>query len=107
MIVDKLMDCLDHQSHSLAEVPDAEIITIAVVAAKYFSVIASRDGKCFWGVAAFLTCHSVVFIILTFFLPPKMDYAGSPAFPLTRLYINRGELCKGSAWLRHSWRVYQ
>lgn len=36
VIVDEIMTCLDHHSHILAEVPDAEIITIAVVAAKYF-----------------------------------------------------------------------
>ncbi len=33
--IDELMERLEHRSHVLAEVPDAEIITIAVVAAKY------------------------------------------------------------------------
>ena len=36
VIIDDLMERLQHQSHVLAEGPDAEIITIAVVAAKYF-----------------------------------------------------------------------
>lgn len=36
VIVDTLMDRLDHRSHVLAQVPDAEIIIVAVVAAKYF-----------------------------------------------------------------------
>lgn len=36
IIVDELMDRLEHRSHVLADVPDAEIITIVVVAATYF-----------------------------------------------------------------------
>jgi len=36
VIIDDLMRILNHQSHRLAQVPDAEILTIAVVAAKYF-----------------------------------------------------------------------
>ncbi len=36
VIIDEVMERLDHRSHVLAEVPDAEILTIAVVAAKYF-----------------------------------------------------------------------
>lgn len=36
VIIDDLMIALDHHSHPLAQVPDAEILTIAVVAAKYF-----------------------------------------------------------------------
>ena len=36
VIIDELMEHLDHRSHVLAEVSDAEILTIAVVAAKYF-----------------------------------------------------------------------
>ena len=35
-MTDDLMTALDHRSHVLAEVPDAEVITVAVVAAKYF-----------------------------------------------------------------------
>src|SRR5919205_2492410 len=35
-IIDTLMVHLDHQSHPLAHVPDSEILTVAVVAAKYF-----------------------------------------------------------------------
>ena len=36
VIVDTLMDHLEHHSHARAAVPDAEIVTIAIVAAKYF-----------------------------------------------------------------------
>ncbi len=36
LIIDEVMERLDHRSHVLAKVPDAEILTIAVVAAKYF-----------------------------------------------------------------------
>ncbi len=36
VIVDAIIGCLDPQSHVLAEVPDAKIITIAVVATSYF-----------------------------------------------------------------------
>ncbi len=36
VITDSLMEQLGHRSHVLAGVPDAEVITIAVVAAKYF-----------------------------------------------------------------------
>ena len=36
VIIDDLMTALDHHSHVLAGVPDAEIVTVAVVAAKYF-----------------------------------------------------------------------
>ena len=36
VITDSLMEQLEHRSHRLAGVPDAEVITIAVVAAKYF-----------------------------------------------------------------------
>src|SRR5919202_6997123 len=35
-IIDTLMVHLDHQSHPLAHVPDSEVLTVAVVAAKYF-----------------------------------------------------------------------
>ena len=35
-ITDSLMEQLGHHSHGLASVPDAEVITVAVVAAKYF-----------------------------------------------------------------------
>jgi hypothetical protein len=36
VIIDDLMEHLDHRSHPLARVPDAEVLTVAVVAAKYF-----------------------------------------------------------------------
>ena len=36
VVIDTVMDGLDHRSDVRADVPDAEIITIAVVAAKYF-----------------------------------------------------------------------
>ena len=35
-IIDTVMLQLDHRSHCLAQVPDAEVLTVAVVAAKYF-----------------------------------------------------------------------
>jgi hypothetical protein len=35
-IIDTLMVHLDHHSHPLAHVPDSEVLTVAVVAAKYF-----------------------------------------------------------------------
>ena len=35
-IIDTLMVQLDHPSHPLAHVPDSEVLTVAVVAAKYF-----------------------------------------------------------------------
>jgi hypothetical protein len=37
VIIDTLMERLEHQSDVRAQVPDAEIVTIAVVAAKYFA----------------------------------------------------------------------
>ena len=36
VVIDDVMEHLDHRSHPLARVPDAEILTVAVVAAKYF-----------------------------------------------------------------------
>jgi hypothetical protein len=36
VIIDDLMKQLDHHSHPLAQVSDAEVLTVAVVAAKYF-----------------------------------------------------------------------
>ena len=35
-IIDTTMERLDHHSHVLAKVPDSEVLTVAVVAAKYF-----------------------------------------------------------------------
>ena len=35
-IIDTLMVQLDHRSHPLTHVPDSEVLTVAVVAAKYF-----------------------------------------------------------------------
>src|SRR5438093_12408892 len=36
VVIDELMQSLNHQSHPLAKVSDAEVLTVAVVAAKYF-----------------------------------------------------------------------
>ena len=36
VLIDTLLDRLEHRSHKLAQVPDAEVLTVAVVAAKYF-----------------------------------------------------------------------
>ena len=36
VVIDTLMDRLGHRSDVRAQVPDSEILTIAVVAAKYF-----------------------------------------------------------------------
>jgi hypothetical protein len=36
LMTDDLMESLGHKSHVLAQVPDSEIITVALVAAKYF-----------------------------------------------------------------------
>ena len=44
VIMDDLMMHLDHHSHPLAQVPDSEILIIAVVAAKYFANHHERSG---------------------------------------------------------------
>jgi hypothetical protein len=36
VIIDDVMSAQGHQSHRLAQVPDSEVLTVAVVAAKYF-----------------------------------------------------------------------
>ena len=36
VVIDTLLEKHDHRSHKLAQVPDSEILTVAVVAAKYF-----------------------------------------------------------------------
>jgi len=36
VLIDTLMEHLDHRSHKLAQVPDSEVVLVAVVAAKYF-----------------------------------------------------------------------
>lgn len=36
VVIDDVMRALDHRSHPLAQVSDAEVLTVAVVAAKYF-----------------------------------------------------------------------
>src|SRR6266545_8054402 len=36
VLIDTLLDRLNHRSHPLAQVPDSEILTVAVVAAKYY-----------------------------------------------------------------------
>jgi hypothetical protein len=36
VLIDTLMEHLDHRSDARAQVPDSEVILIAVVAAKYF-----------------------------------------------------------------------
>ncbi len=35
-VIDTTMATLDHHSHVLTKVPDSEVLTVAVVAAKYF-----------------------------------------------------------------------
>lgn len=35
-VIDTTMEGLDHSSHVLTKVPDSEVLTVAVVAAKYF-----------------------------------------------------------------------
>jgi hypothetical protein len=35
-IVDDVLEQLGHRSHKLAQVPDAEVLTVAIVAAKFF-----------------------------------------------------------------------
>ena len=36
VVIDTVMQALDHRSHRLAHITDAEVLTVAVVAAKYF-----------------------------------------------------------------------
>jgi hypothetical protein len=36
VLIDTVLETLEHRSHKLAQVPDSEILTVAVVAAKYF-----------------------------------------------------------------------
>jgi hypothetical protein len=36
VMMDTIMDAAEHRSHPLAKVPDVEVLTVAVVAAKYF-----------------------------------------------------------------------
>ncbi len=36
VVIDKLMAALGHRDHVLAQASDAEVLTVAVVAAKYF-----------------------------------------------------------------------
>ncbi len=36
VLTDEVMERLEHRSHALAQVPDAEVVTAAIVAAKYF-----------------------------------------------------------------------
>lgn len=35
-IIDEMMQVVGHRSHTLARVPDSEILTLAIVAAQYF-----------------------------------------------------------------------
>ena len=36
VVIDETMRALDHRGHSSAQISDAEVLTVAVVAAKYF-----------------------------------------------------------------------
>ena len=36
VVIDTVMQALDHQTHCLAHISDAEVLTVAVVAARYF-----------------------------------------------------------------------
>src|SRR4028119_922307 len=42
VVIDELMSRLGHRSHRLAHVPDSEVLTVAVVAAKYFATHQER-----------------------------------------------------------------
>jgi hypothetical protein len=44
VIIDTVLERLEHRSHVLAQVPDAEILTVAVVAAKFFQNHHERAG---------------------------------------------------------------
>jgi hypothetical protein len=35
-MIDELMKALEHQSHVLAQIPDAEILSVAILSAKFF-----------------------------------------------------------------------
>ncbi len=37
VVIDTVLQALDHQTHGLAHISDAEVLTVAVVAAKYFA----------------------------------------------------------------------
>ncbi len=37
VVLDEMMQALGHRSHRLAQIDDAEVLTVAVVAAKYFA----------------------------------------------------------------------
>ncbi len=37
VVLDEMMAALGHRSHRLAQIDDAEVLTVAVVAAKYFA----------------------------------------------------------------------
>jgi hypothetical protein len=37
VVIDEMMQALDHRSHGLAHISDAEVVTVAVVAARYFA----------------------------------------------------------------------
>lgn len=54
VIIDTLMERLEHRSHILAQVPDAEILTVAVVAAKFFQ---NHHGRalCVLGASGYLS----------------------------------------------------
>src|SRR5215467_5996176 len=36
VLIDTVLETLQHRSHKLAQVPDSEVLTVALVAAKYF-----------------------------------------------------------------------
>jgi hypothetical protein len=36
VLIDTVLDQFDHRSHALAQVPDSEIVLVAVIAAKHF-----------------------------------------------------------------------
>jgi hypothetical protein len=52
-LIDELMQALKHKSHVLAQVPDAEILTVAVVSAKFFQ---NHHERAFGLLQATATC---------------------------------------------------
>lgn len=54
VLIDTVLDRLEHRCHKLAQVPDSEILTVAVVAAKYFQNNHER-ALCVLGEAHYLS----------------------------------------------------
>jgi len=54
VLIDTLLDRLEHRSHKLAQVPDSEVLTVAVVAASSFQNHHER-ALCVWRAAHYLS----------------------------------------------------